>query len=65
MRIIEYSLELVPTIYVETNETDWPEWKFTGEWWQLMGMSWEAMEPPEELKVQFDELEEMYREEFQ
>lgn len=38
------------TYYVTVPSEDWPEWRFSGgEWENLMGMSWEMMEPPEGL----------------
>lgn len=43
-------------IYVETDQEDWPHWRYEGEWQNLMGMSWEYVDPPEELRDEFDQI---------
>ena len=47
-------------VYYVTDERDgdhyWNEWRTNkeGTWWEnLMGMSWEIMDPPEKLKKKF------------
>lgn len=38
------------TYYTTISSEYWPEWRYDGgEWENLMGMSWEMMEPPEGL----------------
>ena len=47
------------TYYVSTDDEPWSEWRtnYSGTAWEnLMGMSWEEMEPPVELIEQFMEL---------
>ena len=49
---------VVKTYLIDFPEYDdyWPHWRTTGvdhEWEQLMGMSWETVDPPEELKQRF------------
>lgn len=45
--------------YITTAEGDWREWQ-TNEsgtvWYNLMGMSWEELDPPEELIKEFKAL---------
>lgn len=44
-------------VYVETDEKYCPSWRWNGgEWENLMGMSWELVDPPEELKEEFNEI---------
>lgn len=53
---------------VETDDTEWPTWRVSngGQWENLMGMSWEAVEPPEGLEEKFKKWYfRLYREHFE
>ncbi len=43
-------------IYIETDDKDWPSWRYDGEWQNLMGMSWEYIDPPAELLKEFNQI---------
>lgn len=45
--------------YIDTDDAPWYQWQTNKQgtyWLNLMGMSWEEMEPPEELVEQFNAL---------
>lgn len=47
----------VRAFYVDTDASDWPYWRTDSNgtsWENLMGMSWEELDPPEEVKDAFN-----------
>ena len=62
-RQVNTKVTMNPRVHVETEGYTWPHWYYEGgEWWNLMGMSWECVDPPDELSSEFREAEEIYKE---
>ena len=59
MKIVCHSQGKAP-IYLETDAKECPNWRYDGEWQNLMGLSWEYIDPPEELAKEFQEIVEWY-----